>query len=102
MGVLERLLPRRFTLQLVLVVAGSMLIAQALYTRHTADEQGDVIEQVLRAQAQALAVNIAANAIAALIGNDLDVLEQVLIQSARFPGVRSLQIVDPALTAHRN
>ena len=64
MGVLERLLPRRFTLQLVLVVAGSMLIAQALYTRHTADEQGDVIEQVLRAQAQALAVNIAANAIA--------------------------------------
>ncbi len=96
MGVLERLLPRRFTLQLVLVVAGSMLIAQALYTRHTADEQGDVIEQVLRAQAQALAVNIAANAIAALIGNDLDVLEQVLIQSARFPGVRSLQIVDPA------
>ena len=96
MGVLERLLPRRFTLQLVLVVAGSMLIAQALYTRHTADEQGDVIEQVLRAQAQALAVNIAANAIAALIGNDLDLLEQLLIQSARFPGVRSLQIVDPA------
>ena len=96
MGVLERLLPRRFTLQLLLVVSGSMFVSQALYTHHTADEQGDVIEEVLRTQAQALAVSIAANATAALIGNDLDLLEQLLIQSARFPGVRSLQIVDPA------
>jgi hypothetical protein len=96
MGVLERLLPRRFTLQLVLVVAGSMLVSQALYTDHVADEQGDVIEEVLRTQAQALAANIAANATAALIGNDLDLLEQLLMQSVKFPGVRSLQIVDPA------
>jgi two-component system sensor histidine kinase/response regulator len=96
MGVLERLLPRRFTLQLVLVVVGSMFVSQALYTNHTTEEQSGVIEEMLRTQAQALAVNIAANATAALIGNDLDLLEQVLMQSARFPGVRSLQILDPA------
>ena len=47
MGVLERLLPRRFTLQLVLVVVGSMFVSQALYTNHTTEEQSGVIEEML-------------------------------------------------------
>jgi PAS domain S-box-containing protein len=95
MQLLKRLLPHRFAVQLVLVVVCSMAISQAIYTNHTADEQGDLIEEVLRAQAQALAGNIAASAAASMVTRDLDQLEQLLMQSIKNPGVVSLLIVDP-------
>ena len=95
MNLLNRLMPRRFAMQLVLVITCSMAISQVIYTNHTADEQGDLIEQVLRAQAQALAGNIAASAPASIINGDLDLLEQLLMQSIKFPGVLSLQITNP-------
>jgi signal transduction histidine kinase/DNA-binding response OmpR family regulator len=87
-------MPQRFTTQLALVLFGSMLISLAVYTRHTSGEQSNFIEQVLKTQSRVLAANIAANAAGNIIDNDLDTLEQVLLQSARFPGVLSLQIID--------
>ena len=76
MRLLKWFVPRRFAVQLVLVVVGSMLISQALYTNHTAEEQGELIEDVLKAQSLALAGNIGASATASMVGGDLDILEQ--------------------------
>ena len=95
MRLLQGILPRRFAVQLVLLVVCSLLVAQVVFTIHTSDEQGDFIEQVLKTQAQALAGNIAASAAAGLIQGDFDTLEQLLMQSISFPGVLSLKIVDP-------
>lgn len=91
---LRRILPHHFAGQLVLLVMCSLLISQAVYTIHAADEQGSFIEQVLRAQSKALAGNIAASAASEVIQGDYDTLEQLLITSIKFPGVTSLQIVD--------
>jgi signal transduction histidine kinase/CheY-like chemotaxis protein len=91
---LNRLIPQRLTTQLLLVLFASMLVSLALYTHHTSSVQGNFIEQVLREQSRVLAANIAVNAAGNIIDNDLDTLEQVLLQSVRFPGVLSLQIVD--------
>jgi two-component system sensor histidine kinase/response regulator len=95
MRLLQGIVPRRFDVQLVLLVVCSLLIAQVVYTIHASDEQGDFIEQVLKTQAQALAGSIATSAAAELVQGDFDTLEQLLMRSISFPGVLSAQIVDP-------
>ena len=92
---LQSLTPRSFSAQLILLVVGSMLISQLIYTIHVSDQQADFVERALNAQSHAVAGNIAASATADLIQGNLDTLEQLLIQAAQFPGLLSLQIVDP-------
>ena len=67
MRLLQWIVPRRFTAQLVLLVVGSLLVSQLVYTIHTAEEQGALIERVLNTQSRALAGNIAASAAADLV-----------------------------------
>ncbi len=95
MRLLQRIVPQRFNVQLVLLVVCSLLIAQVVYTIHSSDEQGDFVEQVLKTQSRALAGNLATSAAAGLVQRDFDTLEQLLAHSIGFPGVLSLQIVDP-------
>ncbi len=92
---LEGLIPRSFSAQLILLVVGSLLISQLSYTFHVSDEQADFVERALNLQSHTVAGNIAASATADLIQGDLDTLEQLLIQAAKFPGLLSLQIIDP-------
>jgi two-component system, sensor histidine kinase and response regulator len=90
----NRLTPKRFARQLALVLIGSMLISLVLYLRHSAEEQSNYIEQTLKVQSQVLAANIAANAASNIVERDPDTLQTLLIQSAKFPGVLSVQIID--------
>ena len=94
MRLLQWIVPRRFTAQLVLLVVGSLLVSQLVYTIHTAEEQGALIERVLNTQSRALAGNIAASAAADLVQGDLDTLEQLLRNAIDTSGTLSLQIVD--------
>ena len=94
MRLLQWIVPRRFTAQLVLLVVGSLLVSQLVYTIHTAEEQGALIERVLDTQSRALAGNIAASAAADIVQGDLDTLEQLLRNAIDTSGTLSLQIVD--------
>lgn len=95
MSFLQRIVPRSFTVQLLLVVVCSLLFAQIAFTVHTSEEQGALIEQVLTNQSQALASNIATNAAADVIQGNFDKLEQLLLSAIKFPGTLTLQIFDP-------
>ena len=95
MGLLQRIIPRRFATQLIILVIGVTLLAQTISVILSINTQANAIEEALRSQGRALTGNIAVSATANLVSGELDSLDQLLMQSIKFPGALSLQIVSP-------
>lgn len=91
---LKRLLPRRLDRQIMLLaslVLGLTMPTFALY--EAADDAARTIEAA-KLQAKALAENISVTSVEHILTQDFSSTEQLLLRSARFPGVVDIQVTD--------
>jgi PAS domain S-box-containing protein len=92
---LRRLWPRRFLAQataLTSLLLTASIIALSIYTiTRSIDQQHSGVEERL----SALASNLASGSTHALLLRDYSTLERLLLDAARYPGIRSIAMVDP-------
>lgn len=81
--------------QLTLLMAGSMLVTLALLGVYMAREQSDLARRAIAGQAAAAARSIALGSENPLLTDRLDLVEELLLRSADFPGVRRASLVAP-------
>lgn len=92
---LQRFLPRQLDRQVILLVGLLLVIVIPLFALHEAKENADRVVDSVTRQARALAENIAVTGVRYVIVQDFVATEQLLLRSARFPGVRDIQITTP-------
>ncbi|OGW63589.1 MAG: hypothetical protein A2V83_09510 [Nitrospirae bacterium RBG_16_64_22] len=90
----NRLWPRSLHAQLALLSGLMLAITIALYGWYTAREQSAIAEKTILMEIHTLAQNLATASADYLVVRDFASLEQILIQSAEFPGVLSIQVTD--------
>ncbi len=88
--------PRSLHAQLALLSGLMLALTIAVYGWYTAREQSAIAEKAILTEMQILAQNLATASADYLIIRDFASLEQILIQSAEFPGVLSIQVTDAA------
>lgn len=88
--------PRSLHAQMALLSGLLLALTIALYGWYTAREQSAIAEKAILTEMQTLAQNLATASADYLVIRDFASLEQILIQSAEFPGVLSIQVTDAA------
>lgn len=86
--------PRRFGVQLAIIFTLSLALSMTLFTYYSAERESNRIATSMRLQAGVLAENLAATSGDYLLTRDYASIENALLRAARFPGVRSIQLVD--------
>jgi two-component system sensor histidine kinase/response regulator len=89
-----RLLPRRFDRQVMLLVTLSLGLIIPVFALYEAGENSKRIVDSATLQARALAENIAVTSVEYIITENFTSTEQLLLRSARFPGVVAIQAAD--------
>ncbi len=90
----NRMLPRRLSAQVALLVSLLFLGTVFVYTAYTADEQNAYAEHILVEQMQGLARSIAGSLGDYYMVNDFVAIERQIVQSAEFPTVVSITVAD--------
>ncbi len=93
---LHRLLPRRLDRQVMLLVSLLLAMVVPFFAIHEANENAERVVNSAMLQARALTENISVTSIEHIITQDFASTEQLLLRSARFPGVQQIQVVDMA------
>ncbi len=91
---LQRLLPRRLDRQVMLLVSLLLGLIIPFFAVHEADKSAIRVVNSAVLQAQALAENIAVTSVEHIVTQDFSSTEQLLLRSARFPGVHQVKISD--------
>jgi len=86
-------------LQLAILTTAALTMTILLYGWYSAHKQAEFTASSIEQAAISLAQNISANSVEHLITGDLSALEALLLGSARFPGVISIQVTDRKGTA---
>ena len=89
-----RFLPRRLDLQVALISALLMLCTVPFYIVHEAQAELDFILKTAQREMKVLSQNIAVNSIEHIVTRNYSSLENLLIQSAKFPSVIDIQVTD--------
>ncbi|HEX9626083.1 MAG TPA: EAL domain-containing protein [Acidiferrobacterales bacterium] len=84
----------RLATQLALFTAAVLAVTIAIFAALSASRQVDSALRDVQTQAQVLARNIATTTMSHLVMADLGSIEQLLLQSAEFPGIRRAQVSD--------
>lgn len=92
---MHALLPRSFSHQIALVVSLLFALTVALYTAYTVLEQGELGEQTLVSQSDALATSVANIAAADLSRAPPGELVRWLIPIAAYPDIQAIHVLDP-------
>jgi two-component system sensor histidine kinase VicK len=87
--------PQRLHHQLVLMVSLSLLLALGLLGGYTASEQSAIALRGFESQASALARNVAIASSNPILTDSLDQVEALVLRSADFDEVLSLQVLTP-------
>lgn len=87
--------PQRLHHQLVLMVSLSLVVALGLLGGYTASEQSAIALRAYESQASALVRNVAIASSNPLLTDSLDQLEELVLRSADFNEVLSLQVMTP-------
>lgn len=90
----QRLLPRRLDLQVMLLASIILGLTVPVVALYEANESAERAVKSASLQAKALAENISVTSVEYLITQDFASAEQLLVRSARFPGVIDIQITD--------
>lgn len=93
---LQRLTPRRLDRQVILLASLMLGVTMPFFALHKAGEDAERVVESLTRQAKALARNIAVTSVEGLVTQDFSSTEQLLLRSARFPGVLEIQVSDMA------
>ena len=91
---LQRLLPRRLDRQVMLLVSLLLGLVMPFFAIHEAAENSERVVESAVLQARALAENIAVTSVEHIVTQDFASTEQLLLRSARFPGVQQIQVAD--------
>jgi len=94
MKVLQRLLPRRLDRQVMLFVSLLLSLVMPFFALYEADESAERVVNSTMLQALALAENISVTSVEHIVTQDFASTEQLLLRSARFPGVQQVQVSD--------
>jgi diguanylate cyclase (GGDEF)-like protein/PAS domain S-box-containing protein len=86
----------RLATQLALFTAAVLAVTITIFATLSASRQVDSELHDVQDQARVLARNIATTTMSHLVMSDLASIEQLLLQSAAFPGIRSVQVSDRA------
>jgi PAS domain S-box-containing protein len=89
-----RILPKRLDLQVILLSSLMLGTTMFFFAYHEARDAAEHVVESVTLQAKALAQNIAVTSIDHLVTNDFAANERLLLLSARFPGVLSIQVTD--------
>lgn len=89
-----KLLPRRLDRQVILLVGLLLTLVMPIFAVHEAQENAERLVESATTQARALAENIAVTSVEAIVLYDFASTEQLLLRSARFPGVLEIQVTD--------
>jgi hypothetical protein len=90
----QRLLPRRLDRQVMLLVTLLLSLVIPYLAFHEASESAERVVDSVTLQASALAENIAVTSVNHIVIYDFTSAEQLLLRSARFPGVLEIQLAD--------
>jgi len=91
---LQQLLPRRLDRQVMLLVSLLLALVMPFFAVYEADENAERVVESAMLQAEALAENIAVTSVEHIVTQDFASTEQLLLRSARFPGVQQIQVSD--------
>ena len=89
-----KLLPRRLSSQLALIVSLLFALTVFVYTWYMVDEQSSWAESTMTAQTQSLAKSVAGASVAYLMSPDHAGIEALLLQSADYSGIRLISVAD--------
>ena len=89
-----KLLPRRLSSQLALIVSLLFALTVFVYTWYMVDEQSSWAESTMTAQTQSLAKSVAGASVAYLLSPDHAGIEALLLQSADYSGIRLISVAD--------
>lgn len=90
----QRFLPLRLDLQVMLLVSIILGVTFPTFALYEANESAERAIESASLQAKALAENIAVTSVEHIITQDFASAEQLLLRSARFPGVIDIQLTD--------
>ncbi len=90
----KRLLPRRLDRQVMLLVTLLLCLVIPFFASLEAGKSAKRVVDSATRQARALAENIAVTSIAHIITLDFSSSDQLLLRTARFPGVVEIQVID--------
>jgi two-component system sensor histidine kinase/response regulator len=88
------ILPRRLDRQVMLVVSLLLGLVLPFFAVHEADENTARLVRSVTLQARALAENVAVTSVEHIVTQDFASTEQLLLRSARFPGVLDIQVTN--------
>lgn len=91
---LQQLLPRRLDRQVMLLVILLLLLVMPIFALYEAGKSAEREVDSAKLQARALAENISVTSVAHIVIHDFSSTEQLLLRSARFPGVLEIQVTD--------
>jgi len=91
---LQRILPRRLDRQVMLFVSLLLSLVVPFFALHEADKSAERVVDSTMLQARALAENISVTSVEHIVTQDFASTEQLLLRSARFPGVEQVQVTD--------
>ncbi len=86
--------PYRLSVILVLLFSLLLIVAMAAFSLHVVEKESKRLVSSMRAQAVVLADNLSATGGDYLLTRDYTSIEQLLIRSAKFAGVESIQMLD--------
>lgn len=91
---LQRMVPQRLDRQVMLLVTLLLCLVIPFFALHEARENAERVVDSATLQAKALAENIAVTSVAHIVTYDFASSEQLLLRSARFPGVLEIRVAD--------
>ena len=91
---LEKLLPKRLDTQVAIICGLMMIISVPAYVFNQAQQEIDYVIETVKLETKAVARNIALTSSNFLVIRDYASLENLLIESASFPGILGIQISD--------
>ena len=91
---LEKILPKRLDTQVAIICGLMMIVAVPAYVFNEAQQEIDYVIETVKLETKAVARNIALTSSNFLVIRDYSSLENLLMESASFPGVLGIQIAD--------
>ena len=92
---IEKFLPKRLDIQVAIICGLMIILFVPAYVINKAQQEIEYVLEAVKQETTAVTKNIALTSIEALVTRDFASLENLLIQSAKFPGVIAIQITDP-------
>jgi len=94
MEIVKKILPKKLSVQAVIVFLSLTISAIMLFTVRTINQEAERTTDNMLQQAKVLASNIAATSSGYLLTRDYTPIENLLLRTGRFPGVVEVQVCD--------